>query len=69
MRSLTQKIIDVVCFIGGTIIFSHTLFSFNNSSREGGSYYYTDLQETLLAIGISLIVLGFLIRSWRKNNS
>ena len=49
MRSLTQKIIDVVCFIGGTIIFSHTLFSFNNSSREGGSYYYTDLQENFVS--------------------
>ncbi len=68
MRSLTSKIIDVICFIGGTIIFAHTLFSFNNRSREGGSYYYTDLQGILLAVGISLIVLGFLIRDWRKKS-
>ena len=79
MRSLTQKIIDVICFIGGTSIFVFTLFDFSSSSggnydyrgiyeisNNGYCYYYTVTQNYLLAIGASLIVLGFLIRDWRK---
>ncbi len=33
----------------------------------GGYYYYTDQYIKVAVIGITLIITGFLMRSWRKN--
>lgn len=35
----------------------------------GGYYYYSDPYIKIAIIGVSLIVTGFLMRSWRKNFS
>ena len=73
MYRFKYKLIDVICFIGGTSIFVFTLFDFHVGKSSIGKnlgttyyYYYTHLQCLLLAIGASSVVLGFLIRSWRK---
>ena len=71
MKKIFFIITDIVCFVGGSSVFIKTLFEFNiNRFRDNntfaGSYYYTAEQTYFLALGIGLIVLGFLIRNWRK---
>ena len=67
MKKIFPKIIDVVCFVGGSALFIGTLFNAKSYGRNGnGNYYYSDSQLFLLVVGIVLIVLGFLIRNWRK---
>jgi len=39
----------------------------NTQVAIGGYYYYSDEQIKVALIGVSLIVIGFLMRSWRKN--
>ena len=77
MKKIFPKIIDVICFVGGSSIFTGALFDFKNTSvvnindlnsysHIGSAYYYSDETLYYLALGISLIVLGFLNRSWEK---
>ncbi len=71
---MKNKIIDIICFVGGSAIFTKSLFNFESISvydsriRSESARYYTYLPEDqyLLTIGVCLIILGFLIRSWRK---
>jgi len=77
MKKLIPKIIDLICFIGGSILLIYNLLDFKSSGGDffglgnGGNdstYYYSKSNQILAAIGFGLIVLGFLIRSWRKEN-
>ncbi|MBK6913015.1 MAG: hypothetical protein IPH11_04865 [Ignavibacteriales bacterium] len=73
-NKLYTIILDITCFIGGTLLlifsllnFDHTnvsRYSFDNSIT--GYYYYQEGYIIGASIGAALIVLGFLIRSWRK---
>ncbi|MEO8233588.1 MAG: hypothetical protein ABI638_15010 [Ignavibacteriota bacterium] len=67
-KTISSKIIDVVCFVGGSSLFIGTLFSLHSfgSTDSYRNYYYSTVQTFLLAIGIGLIVLGILIRNWRN---
>jgi len=66
IRIIFSKLIDIICFVGGTFLFVYNLFGFHTGWRDYPHYYYKDNQEYMLAIGMSLIILGFLIRSWKK---
>lgn len=64
---MKNKIFDIICFVGGGFLFVMTLFNYSTYSRDGsGTPHYSEIQIILLALGIGLIILGFLIRSWRK---
>lgn len=64
---MKNKIIDIICFVGGTFLFIITLFNYHTYGRNGdGNIYYSNFQIILLAVGVSLVVFGFLIRKWRK---
>ena len=70
---MKSKIIDVLFFVLGSFIIVINLFpqgskSSNIRGLEGESYYTGD-QITFLAIGIAMVVLGFLIRIWRKEKN
>lgn len=65
-RNIFSKIIDIICFVGGTFLFVYNLFGFHTGRGDYAYYYYNDNQEYMLAIGMALIILGFLIRSWKK---
>ena len=61
-------LIDLVCFVGGSVFFLYSLSQLSSfralfNTEEG---YYADSSE-YIAIGIGLIVLGIVIRSWRKD--
>ena len=68
MKKIISKIIDIVCFVVGTFFFVGVLFSFSHfdvhSGREGINW--STEQIVILASSAALIVLGFLIRTWRK---
>ncbi len=66
IKNFISKFIDVFCIVGGTYIFVFNLFGFHLVSRDYTEYYFTATQQYQLAIGVSLIVLGILIRYWRK---
>lgn len=78
MKNLFSRIsfglIDMVCFIGGISLFTFNILSFTaggNFLRDTPDYafdYYYPFKNKLYAtIGISLIVLGIVIRLWRKD--
>jgi len=68
-------ILDILCFIGGSIITSYYSLRFMTYSNivsinapEVG-LVYLKVQEPniiMITIGVGLIVLGFLIRGWYK---
>ena len=64
-------LIDLVCFAGGLILFVYSLgqlYSFRALFSEGEGYYgYNSDSSEYIAVGIGLIVLGIVIRSWRKD--
>ena len=86
MKKLLFIIIDVLCFIGGSILFVYNAFDFFFSLWKTSFIYervqYPKPKENLLneiipnvetakilmLVGLALIIFGFLIRSWRKNN-
>lgn len=63
---MKNKIIDIICFVGGGSLFVGTLFSYETYTRDFFGIYFSTIQIILLAIGAGLIILGFLIRSWSK---
>jgi len=60
------KILDILFFGLGTFLFFTFLFDFFHSRGRGGHYYYDEGAQFGIAIGATLIVFGFLIRSWRS---
>jgi len=74
MKKLIPKIVDLICFVGGSILMIYNLLDFKSGntfySRGGNTnaYYYSDDTQFLAAVGLGLIVSGFLIRSWGKEN-
>ena len=65
------NLIDLVCFVGGAILFVYSLsqlYSFQAmlGEDEGNNGYELGSSE-YIAVGIGLIVLGIVIRSWRKD--
>jgi hypothetical protein len=78
MKNLLSKIIDVICFVGGSVLtlfyladfqihISHTAQYFNGAIDWKNNYYLEANHLIFVLIGIGLIILGFLIRSWRKH--
>jgi uncharacterized membrane protein SirB2 len=77
MKKLIPKIIDVICFVGGTVlvlfyatdfqlVISHLKYS--QFPDDWKNNYYLEANHLIFVlIGIGLIILGFLIRSWRKS--
>jgi len=60
------KIFDVLFFGLGGYLFLYYLFDISHSSRGLSYYYYRDDALIGIAVGVVLIVLGFLVRSWRS---
>jgi hypothetical protein len=64
-------LIDMVCFAGGSILFIYSvsrLYSIRSLfSGDDGYYGYNTDSSEYIAVGIGLIVLGMVIRSWRKD--
>jgi len=76
--SLKHNYIDLICFCGGSYCFVKGLFGFRvGSINIRGRRYDPDAwsagwhvdDEFNMAIGVTLIVLGFLVRSWRKKSN
>ena len=64
-------LIDLACIAGGSILFVYSLiqlYSFRALFGEDEVYYgYNSDSSEYIAVGIGLIVLGIVIRSWRKD--
>lgn len=69
------KFLDVVTFVVGSIVLAVGAFNFSvvrlndyndNSVSVAAGYVYHDNAVTLIAVGVGLIVLGFVLRSWRR---
>ena len=87
MGILVSALVDIVCFLQGSIILVYALLHFNykieivrgegiNAVEAqtipiaiGGYYYYSDQYIKIALIGVALILIGFLMRSWRKSFS
>ena len=63
-------LIDLVCFVGGSFLFIYSViqiyFSQTMFGEDEGNYDYSVDSTEYIAIAIGLIVLGIVIRSWRK---
>ena len=57
------KIIQAAAYILGTAIFAFNITAFRISQ---GANYFKDNNQYWIAIGASLIVLGLIIRHWKK---
>ena len=64
-------LIDLVCFVGGSALFLYSLsqlyFFRTMFGEDEGNYGYELESSEYIAIGIGLIVLGIVIKSWRKD--
>ena len=64
-------LIDLACIAGGSILFVYSLLQLQffraMSGGDEGYYDYKSDSSEFIAIGIGLIVLGMVIRSWRKD--
>jgi hypothetical protein len=58
---MKNKIYDVIFFVGGAFIVVYSLFA--GQMPLGG---FSDWWGGAIAVGVSLIVIGFLRRSWNK---
>ena len=73
MKKLVKKyfpyIADLICFCGGSYCIASCFFGVSMRGNRGAWSVGWSLGEQFsMAIGVVLIVLGFLIRSWRKNS-
>jgi hypothetical protein len=68
MKNIFFKIIDLICFVVGSFFFVGVLFSFSNFDTHNGraGINWSTEQIITLASSAAIIVLGLLIRSWRK---
>jgi hypothetical protein len=77
--NLRRKLLDVVTFVLGAILLAKGVFDFDytrvalvgdtsNRVAVAVAYYYREGTTTLIAVGVALIVLGFVIRSWVRGN-
>ncbi len=64
---MKTKILDIIFFVVGSFMVIFNLFPQGDKRVVGESYYSGD-QITFLALGIAMLVFGFLIRIWRKEN-
>ena len=71
---MRNKVLDVLFFVIGPVLFAFGLFDF--SIRHGGGgrrepttyavYYYSDDATLMIAIGVGLIAFGLVRRNWRN---
>ncbi len=64
IKQMELKIVQAVAYILGSALFSYNLTAFK--VEKHGSYYFLDKNQYWLAIGVALIVLGLIIRYWKK---
>jgi hypothetical protein len=71
LLKILLALIDLVCFIGGLVLFVYSLsqlYFFQAMFGEDEGYYdYNSDSSEYIAIGIGLMVLGVVIRSLRKD--
>lgn len=75
MRKIFLKMFDVLCFIAGPYLATYHLLDFNVGPKSlpyeklpSYYYYYTSDSQMWFAIGICLVCLGFLMKSWKNDN-
>ena len=59
---MKNKIYDVIFFVGGAFIVVYSLVAGHNAFSGG----FRNWAGGAIAVGVSLIVIGFLRRSWNK---
>lgn len=64
---MKTKILNIILFVVGSFIIIFNLFP-HGDKRVIGESNYTGDQITFLALGIAIVVIGFLVRIWRKEN-
>ncbi|MCX6175612.1 MAG: hypothetical protein NTZ27_12740 [Ignavibacteriales bacterium] len=85
LEIIVSALVDVVCFLQGSIIVAYALLHFsykvevvrgeginpvetqNVPIAIGGYYFFSDQYIKVALIGLALIIIGFLMRSWRKS--
>jgi len=64
-----KKILDVICFVFGPVLFIISIFSFGYRGLSGGGLYYPSDSIFGIGLGTTLICIGFLRIYWRKNKN
>lgn len=63
IQTLALKLAQIVAFLTGVLLTTYNLFSFKIAKN---GYYFNDDNQTWLAIGVSLLALAYIIKSWNK---
>jgi len=66
-----QKMFDVLCFVAGPTLFAVGVFNFSFREAVGDNsvavaYLYEREALTCIAVGIALVALGILRKSWAR---
>jgi len=64
INKLATRGLQSLSYISGTALLTFNIVAFKLS--KGGSIYYFDKNQTWLAIGAALIVLGICIKNWHR---
>lgn len=69
MKTTLRGIVDIICFVVGPFFATYYLFDFGHGPAGPGPfyYYYRHNSKLGLALGVTLICLGVIIRYWRKH--
>lgn len=67
-----KKMADLICFVGGVFLTVYFIFDFSpgpvaiNPENIHFYYFYEFSSRLGLALGASLICLGFILRRWKQ---
>ncbi len=69
MKGFVWGIVDIICFTAGPFCTLYFLSDFSHGPAGPGPFYYfyTYNSRLGLALGVTLICVGFMIRSLRKH--
>ena len=63
IQTLALKLLQVITFLAGVYLTTYNLFSFKIAKN---GYYFNDINQTWLAVGISFLAFTYIIRNWKK---
>jgi len=67
MKRFVRGMVDLICFAAGPFFTAYYIFDFAHGPDGPGPFYYFYRNNSRfgLALGVTLVCLGFLIRHWR----
>jgi hypothetical protein len=64
LKEIGLKVVQSVSYIMGSALIAYNITAFTIDKH--GSYYFRNLNQKWLAIGVGIFALGLIIKNWKK---